>query len=108
MQSLDLSPAAAPGTALAARWAALRAERPQLRARDAAAALGVGEGELVASGVGAGTVRIGGEWSAILQAVQGLGRVTALTRNESVVHEKTPPGDVSSRAARLPITLDIR
>ncbi|MDR6292760.1 putative hemin transport protein [Inquilinus ginsengisoli] len=86
MQSLDTLAGTAP--ALAARWAALREERPQLRARDAAAALGVSEGELVASGTGAGTTRIGGEWSTILQAVEGLGPVMALTRNESVVHEK--------------------
>jgi putative hemin transport protein len=86
MQSLDTLAGTAP--ALAARWAALREERPQLRVRDAAAALGVSEGELVASGTGAGTTRIGGEWSTILQAVEGLGPVMALTRNESVVHEK--------------------
>lgn len=88
MQSLE-SDLPAPPTALAARWAALRAEKPQLRARDAAAALGVSEGELVASQVGAGTTRIGGDWSTILQAVEALGPVMALTRNESVVHEKT-------------------
>jgi len=88
MQSLDPD-LQAPPTALAARWAALRAEQPQLRARDAAAALGVSEGELVASQIGAGTARIGGDWSAILQAVEALGPVMALTRNESVVHEKT-------------------
>ncbi|MGO4728508.1 MULTISPECIES: hemin-degrading factor [unclassified Inquilinus] len=86
MQSLDTLAGTAP--ALAARWAALREERPQLRARDAAAALGVSEGELVASGTGAGTLRIGGEWSTILRAVESLGPVMALTRNESVVHEK--------------------
>lgn len=88
MQSLDPD-LQAPPTALAARWAALRAEQPQLRARDAAAALGVSEGELVASQVGAGTARIDGDWSTILQAVEALGPVMALTRNESVVHEKT-------------------
>ncbi|WP_211230621.1 ChuX/HutX family heme-like substrate-binding protein [Inquilinus limosus] len=88
MQSLDSDLPATP-TALAARWAALRAEQPQLRARDAAAALGVSEGELVASQVGTGTTRIGGDWSTILQAVEALGPVMALTRNESVVHEKT-------------------
>ncbi|MGF6231376.1 putative hemin transport protein [Inquilinus ginsengisoli] len=88
MQSLDPD-LQSPPTALAARWAALRAEQPQLRARDAAAALGVSEGELVASQIGAGTTRIGGDWSTILQAVEALGPVMALTRNESVVHEKT-------------------
>lgn len=89
MQNLDPSQTVLPGTALASRWATLKAEKPQLRARDAAAELGVSEGELVASGVGAGTTRIGGDWSTILQAVEGLGPVMALTRNESVVHEKT-------------------
>jgi len=59
MQSLEPD-LPAPPTALAARWAALRAEQPQLRARDAAAALGVSEGELVAFQIGAGTARIGG------------------------------------------------
>jgi putative hemin transport protein len=77
-----------PSSDLAARWNALRAATPGIRARDAADALGVSEAELVASRIGAGTVRLKPEWKALFERLPSLGRVMALTRNEHCVHER--------------------
>lgn len=89
-------------TDLAARWAALRAEDPKLRIRNAADALGTTELELVetmtatASGDGAlpddhpGTAtRLSDDWKTMLAEVERFGEVMALTRNASCVHERT-------------------
>jgi putative hemin transport protein len=87
----DLSPAkpaSASRADLAARWAALRAAKPQLRNRDAAAELGVSEAELIASRDDAGTFRLRPDWLSLFAALPRLGRVMALTRNENVVHER--------------------
>lgn len=70
------------------RWQALRAEQSGLRARDAAAHLGVSEGELTASRLAIDTVRLRPEWAALLPALGELGYVMALTRNEHCVHER--------------------
>jgi len=75
-------------TALYARWQALRAENPALRARDAATQLGVSEAELVASRLSVDTVRLRTDWSELLLALGELGEVMALTRNEHCVHER--------------------
>lgn len=73
----------------------LKAEK-SLRQRDAALALGVSEGEIVAASVSASdgpvAVRLRGDgFPALFKQVETLGPVMALTRNESVVHEKTGP-----------------
>jgi putative hemin transport protein len=73
--------------ALRARWSALQAQQ-SLRNRDAARALGVSEGELIASRVAHGNIRLAATPLALLQAAEPLGRVLALTRNEAAVHEK--------------------
>lgn len=65
----------------------LLAERPHVRARDAAAILGVTEAELVAARPD--TVHLRHEWPALLGAVGEVGPVMVLTRNEAAVHEKT-------------------
>ena len=71
------------------RWAALTgAEGTRLRQRDAARELGVSEAEIVACRCGDGVRRLQGPWGHLLQDLHGLGTVMALTRNESVVHEK--------------------
>jgi len=71
---------------------ATRRER-KLRHRDAAQALGVSEGEAIASAVGRkgalGAVRLTGPWPDLFEQVPTLGPVMALTRNETTVHEKT-------------------
>jgi putative hemin transport protein len=69
----------------------LRRKR-KLRHRDAAHALHVSEGEVIASAVGRreglGAVRLQGPWPELFEQLPSLGPVMALTRNESVVHEK--------------------
>lgn len=65
-----------------------------LRAREAALAIGVSEGEAVAAHAGAHerglqAVPLRGQWIELLQALELCGPVLALTRNESTVHEKT-------------------
>lgn len=71
------------------RRAALLAAEPNLRARDIAARLCISEAELLALGSETTRVtRLRPEWQKIIAAVPGLGRVMALTRNESVVHER--------------------
>jgi putative hemin transport protein len=96
--------------ALRRGFADARAAGP-VRHRDAAARLGVSEGELIAahaqaaqvpraphartapSNAGAGSglsaERLAPRWPAILRALPTLGEVMALTRNASCVHEKT-------------------
>lgn len=69
------------------------ARRRGLRAKDAAASLGLSEGAVVAAHVGAHdlplkAVRLKGPWVEVLQALEACGTVMALTRNESTVHEK--------------------
>lgn len=66
----------------------LVAEKPRLRPRDAATALGVSEAELVACGVGAESFRLKDEWLDILVDMKTVGSVMCLTRNESVVNER--------------------
>ena len=73
---------------LKARWLALKAAEPGLRPRDAADRLGVTEAELAASRCGDGVRRLDGPWGELVRELPGLGTVMALTRNESVVHEK--------------------
>lgn len=73
---------------LYASWQILRAEQPHLRARDAAARLGVSEAELTASRLAVDTVRLRPEWASLLPALGELGQVMALTRNASCVHER--------------------
>jgi putative hemin transport protein len=77
-----------PRSPLQAQWQALRAAKPGLRNRDAAAALGVSEAELLAAAIGAGVQRLRPDWRALFAGLPALGRVMALTRNESVVHER--------------------
>jgi len=75
-------------TDLYSRWQALRAEQPALRARDAAAQLGVSEAELIASRLPVDSVRLRADWSELLLALGELNEVMALTRNQYCVHER--------------------
>lgn len=65
-----------------------RRENPGTRERDLAKQLGISEAELVAADVGAGVVRLVCDVPAALTGLVEVGEVMALTRNESVVHEK--------------------
>ncbi|RRB02496.1 hemin-degrading factor [Larkinella rosea] len=69
-------------------YAAFKAENPKVRIRDAAQQLGVSEAELVATGVGETATQLEGDFRELLKEVPTLGYVMALTRNESVVHER--------------------
>jgi len=74
------------------RFAALRAEGK--RHKDAAEALGLSEGRAIAAHAGAHdralqATALRGPWIELLQALEPCGPLLALTRNESVVHEKT-------------------
>jgi putative hemin transport protein len=70
------------------RWLDLRQAKPGIRNRDAAEALGVAEAALIASGLGAQTIRLQPDWPGLLARLPQLGKVMALTRNETVVHER--------------------
>lgn len=65
----------------------LKAAEPKIRARDAATRLGVSEAELVAADPLSTTLFP--KWADILGALEALGPVMTLTRNEAAVHEKT-------------------
>ena len=77
--------------ALRQSWREVIADKP-MRNRDAAEFLGVTELELIASLVGENrgdsATRLAPHWVQILQRVQSLGRVMALTRNDAAVHER--------------------
>jgi putative hemin transport protein len=67
---------------------AFRAEHPDMRPRDQADRLGIGEARLVAASCGDGATRIPAHPDTVMAAAQELGEVMALTRNDSCVHEK--------------------
>jgi len=89
MNPLPMSPALSCGSEIRTAWEKYRADNPTARAREAALALGVSEGQLVASLCdGGGALRLRPDWPAFLTGLESLGRVMALTRNESCVIEK--------------------
>lgn len=65
-----------------------RSENPKMRERDLAAQLGISEAELVAAHCGEGALRIEPRVNDLLTGLEAVGEVMALTRNDSVVHEK--------------------
>ncbi|MCE9597923.1 MAG: hemin-degrading factor [Spirochaetia bacterium] len=74
---------------LTAAWKAKKEKDPHVRIRDAARELGTNESVLVATGLGEEVTRLrAGEWTAMFQCFPELGKVMALTRNESCVHER--------------------
>ncbi|MEX2404591.1 MAG: ChuX/HutX family heme-like substrate-binding protein, partial [Balneolales bacterium] len=86
----SLAEQASKNNELKIKWDRLKSEHPKLRAKDAADKLGVSEAELVASACdGEKVVRLTSQWEGIFKRLEELGKLMALTRNESVVHEKT-------------------
>lgn len=75
-------------TDLTDRFRTLQAEQKFIRARDAAARLGVSEGALAFSGALGQATRLIPDWNVLLPALGGLGSVMALTRNDHAVHER--------------------
>lgn len=75
-------------TALLQRHAELQRNEPQLRARNAAAKLGVSEGELVAARIGQGVTRLKNDYKTLLESLIHVGQVLTITRNEFAVNEK--------------------
>lgn len=70
------------------KWDALKAENPHLRIRNAADKLGVSEMELLATNVGNGVTVLKPDFPELLQEIEKLGKVMALTRNDEAVHER--------------------
>ncbi len=67
-------------------WETLKEEQPKLRIKNAADELNVSEVELVSTLENA--TRLKSDWPELFAAIESLGYVMALTRNESVVHER--------------------
>ena len=88
------------------RWLALKEEEPGVRARDAAARLGVSEAELVAARCGEGVRRLDGPWPDLLKEMPKLGTVMVLTRNDSAVHEKVGRFDKVSAFQSMGLVLN--
>ncbi|GAB3634576.1 hemin-degrading factor [Hymenobacter arcticus] len=80
---------------LADRWATYQQEHPKGRIRDAAWALGASEAALLATRItgqpDSPVVALTNDFKELLKQVPTLGRVMALTRNDSVVHERQGP-----------------
>jgi putative hemin transport protein len=73
---------------LKSQWDAFKTENPKVRIRDAAKQLGTTEAELLATAAGTSVTRLRNEFPEILRAVEPLGKVMALTRNDFCVHER--------------------
>lgn len=92
------------------QWDLLKKEQPNLRIRNAANALGVSEVELLCLQLGKEVIRLEPKFSDLLQAIESLGKVMALTRNDEAVHERKGVylnPDFSSPHAQLFVGEDI-
>lgn len=65
-----------------------RADNPKMRERELANLLGISEAQFTAAWCGDSVTRIDTPVNRILERLEDLGEVMALTRNESAVHEK--------------------
>ena len=63
-------------------------QEKKLRNREAAQALGISEAEAIANCIGREAIRLRGPFQELIAEIPKLGKVMALTRNESTVHEK--------------------
>lgn len=70
------------------RWDEFKKEHPKKRIRNAAAALGVSEAELLATNCGETVTQLRPDLKGILSRIEELGEVKAITRNDDVVHER--------------------
>ncbi|PIE43448.1 MAG: hemin-degrading factor [Gammaproteobacteria bacterium] len=77
-----------PPNELKKSWMELKAASPNIRIRNAAETLGVSEYELLLTGVDVNLTHLEARHGELLQALEGVGSVMALTRNDLAVHEK--------------------
>ncbi len=75
-------------TIIRQRLQKLHAEQPKMRPRNAAQALGISECELLTARIGTDVTWLRQDPETMLQSLQPLGEVMALTRNEYCVHER--------------------
>jgi len=75
-------------TQLRTQYEQLKQEQPKMRIRNAAAHLGVSELELLELDLGKSATRLEGGWKALLQELEPLQKIMALTRNDFAVHER--------------------
>lgn len=83
----------------------LRSANTAMRERDFARIHKISEAELVAAYVGEGNTRLTVDIAALLEGMPACGEVMALTRNESVVHEKIGPFEKGSVGPHAGIVL---
>lgn len=88
-QAVSQSTCLAMDAELTSRWENLRAEQPQLRIRQAASLLGVSERDLLLCRPADALKRLRPEFGDLLTAIEAVGEVMVLARNEQVVHEVT-------------------
>jgi putative hemin transport protein len=69
-------------------WDELREQLPKLGTREAAAALGASEAELLATQCGDRVVRLDGDFGRLVTELGVVGPVVAITRNGRAIHEK--------------------
>ncbi|AIR01182.1 hemin transporter [Pluralibacter gergoviae] len=72
-----------------ARWLNLKEENPGKYARDIATLMQIGEAELAYARVGHDARRLQGEIREVLAALEAVGEVKCICRNEYAVHEQT-------------------
>lgn len=101
---MEIVRAAIEPTALRRRWLELKSER-RLRNRDAAAALGVSEAELVASLCGTTATRLAGDFPALVGRLEHGGLAMALTRNDACVHERVGTYEDVSHSGHVGLVL---
>jgi len=77
-----------PSDELKLRYELLCQQQPNLRARDAASLLNVAEGELLAARAGDSTFHLINRPEAILTALETIGELLMVTRNETTIVEK--------------------
>ncbi len=68
-------------------WNRIQESIPGIRIREAAVQLGLSEAQLLATLVGKEAIRLKPEWAALLKRFPELGRIMALTRNNSCILE---------------------
>jgi putative hemin transport protein len=66
----------------------IKEEQPKARIRDIARMMGVGEAQLVATGIGETATLLEGDFREMIKEIAVMGKVMALTRNDNVVHER--------------------